>query len=357
MSLSHTPRFIHIGTGGFGGYWCHDVMQRLVQQGKAVPAAVVDVNPDNLRNAVEAYGISEERCFTSAPEAFAKAQADFAIIVVPPAYHEQMVDLALAHDMHILSEKPLADSMAASARIYQKVTASGKKMAVTMSHRFDQDKQSLERLIKSGAYGKLDYLVGRNTWMCRKFPAWGAFRYSIPDPLLIEGTVHHFDIMRSLAGANAKTVYASTWNPEWSEFAGDAQGLINVQMENGVRVFYEGAKANASQLNGWCQDYWRAECEQATLVLDNRKLSVVTGAVQFESVTEEKLLAKQPAWMNPWLAELFIDWLTGGEAPPNTLEDNIQCAALLFAAIESAHSGQVVDVQEYLHRHLASIPA
>ncbi len=177
--------------------------------------------------------------------------------------------------MHILSEKPLADSMEASARIFHKVSAAGKKMAVTMSHRFDQDKQSLERQIKSGRYGRLDYLVGRNTWMCRTFPSWGEFRYKIPDPLLIEGTVHHFDIMRALAGGNAKTVYANTWNPSWSEFAGDSQGLITVQMENGVRVVYEGAK-NASQLNGWGQDYWRAECEPGDA--DPRQPAFIHGA-------------------------------------------------------------------------------
>ena len=58
--------------------------------------------------------------------------------------------------------------------------------------------------------------------------------------------------------------------------------------------------------------------------------------------------------MNPWLAELFCDWLAGGPPPPNTLEDNIQCAALLFAAVESAHSGLQVSVQDYLRGHLAA---
>ncbi len=34
-------------------------------------------------------------------------------------------------------------------------------MAVTMSHRFDQDKQTLEQAIRSGAYGRLNYVIGR----------------------------------------------------------------------------------------------------------------------------------------------------------------------------------------------------
>jgi len=350
-------RFIHIGTGGFGGYWCRTVLSRLVQMGKIALAAAVDINPAHLTNAVNGYGIRPDLCFTDAAEAFRKVKANFAVIVVPPAHHEEMVNLAVAHDMDILSEKPIADSMEASARVYHTVTAAGKKMAVTMSHRFDQDKQTLERMIKSGEYGKLDYLVGRNTWNLRQFPRWGEFRYRIPDALLVEGTVHHFDIMRALTGSNARTVFARTWNPEWSDFQGDAQALLFVEMENGAKVFYEGAKNNASCLNGWVQDYWRAECDKATLELDRRRIRTIAGAVGHDAVIREIPQHEQPVWMNPWLAEMFVDWLNGGPEPPNSLRDNIQCAALLFAAIESAHTKQPVDVQAYLKQHLEAAGA
>ena len=55
--------------------------------------------------------------------------------------------------------------------------------------------------------------------------------------------------------------------------------------------------------------------------------------------------------MNAWLTENFFQWLLGGEPPPNDLHDRTQCAALLFAAIESAHTGRAVDVQAFLERH------
>ncbi|MBM4035967.1 MAG: Gfo/Idh/MocA family oxidoreductase [Planctomycetes bacterium] len=344
-------RFIQVGTGGFGGYWCREVLPRLVRMGRIEPAAAVDINPEALRNAQEGYGIPPERCFTDARRAFEEVEADFAIVVVPPAHHEAIVDLAVARGLHILSEKPIADTMAACVRIYRKVRAAGIKMAVTMSHRFDQDKQSLERLIKSGEFGACHYIVGRNTWNCRKFPSWGAFRYRIPDALLVEGTVHHFDIMRSLAGSNAKTVYCRSWNAPWGDFAGDSSALVIIEMENGIKVFYEGSKTNATTLNSWMQDYWRAECEKATLELDNRRLRVLSDLGGERAITEKRL-AQQPAWMNPWLAEMFVDWLGGGPEPPNSLDDNIECAALLFAAIESAHTNKVIDVQEYLRAQL-----
>lgn len=345
-------RYIQIGVGGWGQHWCRQVAPHLKTLGIAEAIGAVDINPSTLAKAKTQLALPESALFTDAARALAELRPDFVTVVVPPAHHEAMITLAVRQGCHILSEKPIADTMEACARVHRLISDTGLKMAVTMSHRFDQDKQTLQRLIHSGTYGRLDYIVGRNTWTCRKLGAWGDFRYHIPDPLLIEGTVHHFDIMRALANSNARTVHAATWNPPWSEFQGDAQGLILVEMENGVHVTYEGAKANATQLNGWTLDYWRAECEHATLELDNRKLRVLQQRDSGPKATPLPL-DQQDTWMNPWLAELFVRWLQGGPPPPNTLADNIQCAALLFAAIESAHTRHIVNVQDFLHRHLA----
>jgi len=148
------------------------------------------------------------------------------------------------------------------------------------------------------------------------------------------------------------TVYACTWNLQWSEFAGNSQALITIEMENGVRVFYEGGMVNVSSLNDFEQDYWRAECDLATLELDQRRLRIITGRRGRDATIQQAALDQQPVWMNAWLAELFVDWLSGGPPLPNTLEDNIQCAALVFAVIASARSGQPVQVQDFLQKHL-----
>jgi hypothetical protein len=128
-----------------------------------------------------------------------------------------------------------------------------------------------------------------------------------------------------------------------------------MQTENGIRCFCEGAKANASTLNGWGNDYLRAECQHETLELDRRCLRVPRGGPWHTPVREELPLLVQPAWTNAWLAELFCQWLLGGPEPPNSLDDNIRCAALLFAAIESALTGEVVDVEEFLRRHMEAV--
>lgn len=348
-------RFIIVGTGGFGSYWCSAFLPRLIEMGKARAVAAVDLDPAQHVNAQKHLGLRAEKCYTDLERAFDENPADFAIIVVPPAFHEKVVDVALAHGLDILSEKPITDQMDSTCRVYKKVKAAGRKMAITLSHRFDQDKQSLQREIHSGKYGTLNYVVCRFTHNCRTFGSWGKFRHEIPDPLLIEGTVHHFDIFRSLTGSNAKTVYTLSWNPPWGEFAGDSTALITIDMLNGTRCMYEGAKANACTYNGWGNEYFRAECENGTLELDRRWLRVLRDNGWNRPLAEDLPLAEQPAWANQWIAEMFCDWLAGGPPPPCHLDDEIQCAALLFAAIESAHTKQPVDVQQFLQRHMDAV--
>lgn len=341
-------RLVHVGLGRWGSVWAREVLPQLASSGMATTVAAVDIDASAHARAPE--GVP---CYTDLGEALRDHAADFVTVVVQPAFHEAVIDVALEHNLDILCEKPIADTMAACARVYQKVRSAGVKMAVTMSHRFDQDKQSLEAAIRSGNYGRLNYIVYRFTHNSRHVGDWGAFRYRIPDPLLVEGTVHHFDIMRALTQADAATVYARTWNPPWSEFEGDSTALITVEMTNGTRVVYEGAKANASTMNGWTNDYIRAECESGSLELSRRQLRVLRGgAHEVPAVAELPLLDSRSTWRNAWIAEQFCAWLQGGPAPQTTVADNLQCAALLFAAIESAHTDEPVDVQKFLATHL-----
>ncbi len=346
---------ILIGTGGQGRAWCARFLPPNIADGLVEVVAAMDVNPAALLNAQEHLGLPPEKCYTDMAQAFAENPADFAIIVTPPAYHEAVVDLALTHDLHILSEKPIADTLAGSVRIAEKVKRAGKKMGVTMSHRFDQDKTTLRQALRSGQHGALDYLICRFTCNMRNFGDWGAaFRHTMPDALMIEGAVHHLDILADLADAPCDTLYAQSWNPRWGQYGGDSQGLVTMHFENGVRAFYEGAKTNAVGLNGWTQEYVRAECEGATLILDHRHVEQFPysgGRIyKQEGEGETVALIEQTKWANTWLVELFVHWLAGGPAMETNIEANLQSVALIFAAIESSRSGQPVKVQDLLNR-------
>ncbi|TBL76520.1 Gfo/Idh/MocA family protein [Paenibacillus thalictri] len=352
--MTQQLRFIQVGTGGFGGYWCSKVLPAIVHElGAARLVAAVDINPQAHQNIISNVGIDPSRCYTDLRQALEENPCDFVVIVLPAHLHEYAVDLALEFECDILMEKPVSDSMESSCRVYRKVKRAGRKLAVTYSHRFDQDKQTLQQYVQSGLYGRLHYLIGRFT---------SNNRSAVNDPreyahhhYLISSAVHQFDIIRSITGSNAKTVYTQSWNPQWAPFKEHSTALVQMEMENGVRVFFEGSKSNATQLNGWSNDYFRAECEFGTLELDRRKLVARSDLGFPHPRTAELPLLEQKHWTHTWLMKMFIDWVNGGEAPPNHLEDNMQCTALQYAAIESGLTGKLVDVQQFLQQHLGRV--
>ncbi len=338
-------RVIQVGTGGFGALWCRTFLPSCVEAGLIEVVAAVDRDPAALVHAQERLGLPAARCYTDVARAMADHQADFCTVVVPPAFHEEVVDAALAAGLDILSEKPIADSLAAAIRISEKVRAAGRRMGITMSHRFAQDKTTLRTLLGSGAVGDLDYLVGRFTASCRAFGSWGDFRHRMADPMLIEGSVHHLDILADLAGADCTSVYARSWTPRWAEYAGDPQVMVTMDFANGVHAFYEGAHANASTLNGWGAEYVRAECEGATVIMSGGQL------VRIDAGDPERrpiAPVERVRFGHPWLIEQFVAWLDGGPPMETNVDANLRSLAIVFAAVESSRTGQPVDPRRLL---------
>lgn len=349
-----TYKMVLIGAGGQGRNWCQRYLPPNVQEGLVQVVAAADINPDALANAQEFLGLRPEQCYTDTARMFRENPADFCVIVTPPAFHEAIVDLALEHNMHILSEKPIADTLLAAVRVAKKVASASKKMGVTMSHRFDQDKTTFQREVKSGRYGALDYLVCRLTCDLRKFASWGKYRHEMADPELIEAAGHRLDILADLAGANCSTIYCKTWRPAWAEYVGDCQSLAVLTFANGVNALYESTKANAVGLNGAGREYIRAECKEATLILNNRRIERFSydparqGRQEAEGQGEQIALLEQPKWANTWLLEKFVRWLDGGEPMETDVERNVQAVAMTWAGIESSRSGRPIQVQEFL---------
>ena len=209
--------------------------------------------------------------------AFARAPADFCTIVVPPSFHEAVVDIAIAHGVDILCEKPIADTMAASLASPARCGEAGRKMAVTMSHRFDQDKTTLRAIVRSGRLGRVNTVSCRYAADLREHMAWGAlFRHTMQDPLMIEGAVHHLDLVADLAGAPARRFTPARGNRTGREYAGDTDGIVMMTFENGVRGIYEGSSSHAVGLNDWMREYIRVDCELGTAILNSREIEVFT---------------------------------------------------------------------------------
>jgi len=254
----------------------------------------------------------------------------------------------------VLCEKPIADTMEASLRIARKIRASGRRMAVTMSHRFDQDKTTLRRIVRSGVLGRINAIGFRFQGDMRQHMAWSSlFRHRMRDPLLIEGAIHHLDIIADFAGARCQRLFATTWKPDWAQYAGHTDGIVTMLFENGVRAVYEGSVSNAVGLNTFYQEYIRIDGEHGTAILNHRDVEVIMRQDIWrqqhrEGQGQKIALLAQPKWLNHWLIEQFAQWRAGGPPMETRVEENVQACALVFAAIESSATDRPIDVQEFI---------
>lgn len=315
----------------------------------------MDIDSSSHQNAIEGLRLNPEQCFTDLGEALEARPADALTVVVPPAFHESVIDAAIDRGLDILCEKPITDTLEGSIRVVEKVRRAGIKMAVTMGHRFDWDKSSLRSEIQSGRNGRIDYMVARFTANAREFGTWRPFRHQMDHPMLLEGSVHHLDILADLAGSPAETIWAKTWKPPWAEYQGDTNVFLVMEFQNGIKAQYEAATANAVGINSWRNEYIRVECELATLIMDRRAVrrypidpsrSMVDNVDM--SAGEVVALPEEGLWTHARLIQDFIAWRNGGPPMETEVSRNLRSVAYVQAAIDSSASGQEVHVADYI---------
>jgi predicted dehydrogenase len=337
-------RCLMIGAGGMAGAYVRGFFPQFAERAEIVGLA--EIRRETLDSAADFLGLPASARFTDLTEAFAQVEADFCTIVIPPAVHSDAVMAAVERRLPILSEKPIADTWEACLEIYRAVTRAGVQMQVVQNYRFTPRIMTLKAAVTEGRIGRPLYVVARFAADYRERGAWGAFRHEIPHSLLVEGSVHHFDQIRNLSGADCRTIAGWEWNPGHPSFDGECCALYGMRMANEMHAQYEGNCLEAGWQNSWHQEFYRIEGEDGTLVLDR------DGTVRIQAhtsgrglATEELPPVRTPHEGHSAIVDQFLTWMEGGPAPETVIQDNIQSAAMLFAAVDASATGQSVDVQ------------
>src|SRR5689334_22275613 len=100
-------RLIQCGVGGMGKTWWNGPTR---ESPDFDLVAIVDINDAALAEAGEALGIPEKQRFKDLKRAITKVEADAVLTVTPPAVHAKHAKIAFENGLHLLTEKPLADS-------------------------------------------------------------------------------------------------------------------------------------------------------------------------------------------------------------------------------------------------------
>ena len=344
MPESDKRRCLMIGAGGMAGAWIRHFFPSFRDRMEIV--GLVDLRPQVLADQSDFLGLDKSRRFTEMEEAFERIEADFCTIVIPPAHHRRAALLAAERGLDILSEKPIADSWDDCLDIVRAVEKAGVKMQVVQNYRFTPRILTVKRVIDEGRIGRPNYLVSRFAADYRVRGSWGAaFRHEIAHSLLIEGSVHHFDQLRNLAGADCRMIAGWDWNPPNDSFDGESCAAYVMRMTNDVVAHYEGNCLEAGHQNSWHGEYYRVEGDEGAVLVDADDRVLLLRHTPGEGVETEEVPPVAVEWEgHRAIIAQFLDWLDGGPEPPTSLRDNIKSAAMLFAAIEASETGRTVDV-------------
>ena len=326
-------RCIQVGVGGFGGRW----LSAINGSNSVNHAAMVDIDGGVLAKASAEFG--GVPAYSDYKEAFGEIEADFALVVVPPFIHEEVAVAAFDSGLHVLTEKPMAHEMESAHRMVKKSIDADRILMVSQNYRFRRWIRTARAHLESGELGEISH----GFVSFRLNPDWGPFRQKMDDVLMIEMSIHHFDMMRYLLGRDPESIYARTWNPPWSWFRGDCAAAISIDM-GGIPVLYEGSSVAFGGHTGWNGE-WRIECEKGSLDFDeNRGLRATTVK---GGETEIPLVEMDVEDQEYSLSE-FESSLGENRQPETSGPDNLKSLAMVFGAIRSKSTGEVVGFEDLL---------
>lgn len=331
---------IQVGVGKMGQHWL-DVLW------KADEVELVGmVEPvDQLREAaIEKTGLSPDRGFRSLDDALAAIEFDAAVVVTPPPTHRPIAGQLLEASKHVLMEKPLATTIEDARELVEIADRTGRVLMVGQNYRYFNAFATVRDLVGRGEVGNVSAVNIAFHKDARTMFGDGDFRYSMEHVLLIDMSIHHFDLIRAALGANAKRVYAQTWHVPDGNFQYDAAASVLLTMDSGATVTYTGNWATYSPETSW-NGAWEIVGERGRISWTGGDWNHADITLQHwgEDPQPVELLQLERGGQNGLLHD-FVTALANGTQPDTAAASNIDSLAIVFAAVESAETGRAIDL-------------
>jgi len=265
---------------------------------------------------------------------------DVVIDCTIPDAHAAIACEALAAGCHVLSEKPLAASLADARRVVAAAAAAGRVHAVMQNRRFLPGIRTFQRLLTDGSIGQLrelhaDFFIGVH---------FGGFRDQMAHVLLLDMAIHTIDQARFLVGADPVAVNALEWNPGQSWYRQDASALVCVEFADGLRFTYRGSWCAEGCPTSW-EASWRAIGQQGSALWDGgerihaERVTSSEGFIHAVAPIEPPPALAMPLQQHAGCIDDMVRAIFAGRDPETVGHDNLKSLAIIHAAIASAQHG------------------
>jgi predicted dehydrogenase len=335
-------KLIQCGVGGFGKSWLSDVV---TSSPDFELTAIVDVVDDNLAAAGDVAKLPAERCFRTLEAALEKVQADAVLTVTPPPVHIQHARLAFARGLHLMTEKPLAGTIEEAREMVKLAKEASRRLLVSQNYRYNAPYYHARQLLADGAVGE----VGSGSIAFYIAPDFRkTFREAMEFPLLLDMSIHHFDLIRFITRKNIRKVTALSFNPPGSTFQHDAGLKMLLELEGGLAFSYDGDWTALGRTTSWSGN-WRLQGSRGSLHIENDKLIVARSEMWAKNLQEEAV--EPPALEFAARAATLHEFATvirSGDSSELDGTSNLWSFGAVLAGMESSRTGRTVDVADVI---------
>lgn len=341
-----TYKIVVAGCGGMARTW----VEYAIAREDAEIVALVDIKAEFAQAMADRYGLGSAGIYTDLAQAIADTGADVVFDVTIPASHFTVCSTALRAGSHVFGEKPMAATMEEARELIRIADETGRSFAVMQNRRYDANIRALRGLIASGTIGKVGY-VGADFFIGAHF---GGFRDAMDSPLILDMAIHTFDQARFVTGAAPVSVYCHEFNPPGSWYAGNAAAICIYELSDGSVFCYRGSWCAEGAHTSW-ESEWRVTGERGTAIWDGRGAPyaeiVAPGDQDGKFHRDLTTVSAAFEWQgrsghHGCLDEMFAS-LSEGRRAETDCRDNIKSMAMVLGAIESAKTGQKIDLRDY----------
>lgn len=333
-----------VGCGAMSAVW----FEAIAKLPELKLVGLVDLDLTRAREAATRFDLGELTLGTSLGNVLAATKPQVIFDVAVPQARLELVMTALEHGCDVLTEKPMAASIDEARSMINTAEAHGRIHAVVQNRRYLGDIRRIRRFLDSKVLGK------PTSFHCDFFlaPHFGGFREDMDHVLLLDMAIHTFDAARYLANAAPKSVYCAEWEPTNSWYKNGSSAVAIFKMETGIIFNYRGSWCADGLRTSW-ESHWRIVCERGTLVWDGHDGLYAERAEgardglfdKVESVAIPPLADEDKIGGHLGIIKDFVAAVQTRHAPETAGSDNIKSLAMVMGAIESATSGQCVDIR------------
>ncbi len=194
--------------------------------------AICDVSPSALQESASQYDVP---AYTSMERLLGEQDLDLVVLCTPSGLHPEQTVLAAKHNVHVMTEKPMATRWRDGIRMVKACDEAGVRLFVVKQNRRNPTLQLLKRALRERRFGKL-HMVHLNVFWTRPqsyYDQGSGWRgtWEFDGGAFMNQASHYVDLLDWLIGPVEKVqaMMSTTRDIEVED-----TGVLNVKWRNGA---------------------------------------------------------------------------------------------------------------------------